>query len=234
MKQSTIPVTDHERTAKLKLLLIGATGLVGRHVLSLALADPRVETVIAPVRRDLPAHPKLAAPRADFEALPEAAVWWRADAAICAFGTTMHTAGSKEAFRRIDHGYPLAVARLVKAHGTPTFVLNSAMGADPSSRFFYTRVKGELERDIDALGFRSLTLVRPGLIGGTREDPRTGERIASLVLKALRPILPGSLRVNPAGAIAGEMLRRALAAAPGRHAVTAAVLAAASAPSDSR
>ena len=211
----------------MKLLLIGATGLVGRHVLAQALADARIETVTAPVRRDLPAHPKLSAPRVDFEALPEAASWWRADAAICAFGTTIRAAGSKDAFRRIDHCYPLAIARLAKTHGTQTFVLNSAMGANSSSVFFYSRVKGDLERDIEALGFRSLTLVRPGLIGGTREQPRLGEQVASRILGTLRPILPRSLRINPAEVIAGAMLGSALAAAPGRHVIRAAALTAA-------
>ena len=218
----------------MRLLLIGATGLVGRHVLQQALSDSRIETVTAPVRRDLPSHPKLFASRVDFEALPEAAVWWKADAAICAFGTTMRTAGSEEAFRRIDHGYPLAMARLAKTHGTPTFVLNSAMGASLSSRFFYTRVKGELERDIDALGFRSLTLVRPGLIGGKREHPRLGEQIASLILGMLRPVLPQNLRVNPAETIAAAMLARAFAALSGRHVMPAAALTGSATPLRSR
>ena len=211
----------------MRLLLIGATGLVGRHVLDRALADPRVGSVTAPVRRDLPAHPKLSAPRLDFEALPEAAAWWRADAAICAFGTTIRAAGSQDAFRRIDHGYPLAIARLARTHGTPTFVLNSAKGASASSRLFYMRVKGELERDIEALGFASLTLVRPGLIGGTRDHPRAGEQIASVVLTALNPVLPRSLRINPAEAIADAMLRSAMDAVAGRHVVEAGALTAA-------
>ena len=208
----------------MKLLLAGATGLVGRHVLELALADARVEAVVAPVRRPLLDHPKLLAPTVDFERLPEDAAWWRADAAICALGTTMRAAGSKDAFRRVDHGYALAVARLAKQHGTPAFVLNSAMGADPSSRFFYNRVKGELERDLATLGFRSLTVVRPGLIGGKRDETRPAEQVAALVLGVLNPILPRGLRINPANAIARAMLAAAIAARPGRHLVSSAEL----------
>lgn len=94
----------------MNLLLAGATGLVGSHVLALALADARVGAVVAPVRRDLPGHPKLRSPRVDFARLPEDAAWWQADAAICALGTTMRVAGSQEAFREVDHAYPLAIA----------------------------------------------------------------------------------------------------------------------------
>src|SRR5690606_18993215 len=83
------------------LLLAGATGLVGGHVLELALADPRVESIVAPSRRDLRPHPKLRAPRVDFAQLPEEAAWWRADAVICALGTTMKNAGSRGAFHRV-------------------------------------------------------------------------------------------------------------------------------------
>ncbi|WP_377035795.1 hypothetical protein [Microvirga sp. GCM10011540] len=129
-------------------------------------AHIRIDAVVAPVRRPLPAHPKLLAPRVDFERLPEDAGWWQADAVVCTLGTTIRTAGSQEAFRRVDRDYPLAVARLSREHGAETFALNSAIGADPSSRFFYNRVKGERERDLAGLGFRSLTFVRPGLIGG--------------------------------------------------------------------
>jgi uncharacterized protein YbjT (DUF2867 family) len=135
----------------MNLLLVGATGLVGRQILNLVLADARIDAVVAPVRRPLPEHPKLLAPTIEFEQLPEGADWWRADAMTCALGTTMRTAGSKKQFRRVDHDHPLAVARLTRRHGTPTFVLNSALGANPSSRFFYNRVKGELEEDLGKL-----------------------------------------------------------------------------------
>jgi uncharacterized protein YbjT (DUF2867 family) len=209
----------------MKLLLVGSTGLVGRHVLDLALADKRVNAVVAPARRRLPDHLKLLAPNVDFERLPEDADWWRADAVICTLGTTMRMAGSKEAFRRVDHDYPLAVARLARHHGTPTFVLNSAMGANPSSRFFYNRVKGELEQDLATLGFRSLTFVRPGLIGGKREDVRPAERVALLALGFLHPILPRRLRINPGRTIAQALVDAAVVARSGRHIVGSAELA---------
>lgn len=203
----------------MRLLLLGATGLVGRHVRALALAEPRIATVAAPVRHALDPHPKLLAPLVDFSHLPEAEEWWAADAAICTLGTTRRAAGSARAFRQIDHGYPLAAARLARAHGTPTFVLNSAMGADPTSRFLYTRTKGELERDLERLGFRSLTLVRPGLIGGRRDRPRLGERVAAAILGGLGPVVPRSLRINPVETLAGALLDSALSAVAGTHVI---------------
>ena len=210
----------------MKLILAGASGLVGRHVLALALEDPRVEAVVAPTRRALPGrHRKLLAPTVDFDRLPEDADWWRADAVVCALGTTIRTAGSRAAFRQVDFGYPLAVARLAHRHGTPAYALNSAKGADPDSRIFYSRTKGELERALLAIGFESLTFVRPGLIGGDREEHRSGERVAGIVLGALRPVLPRGWRINPAGKIARSLLEAAIAARPGVHAVESAALA---------
>ena len=204
----------------MKLLLAGATGLVGRHALRLALADARVTTVVALARKPLPAHPKLIAPFIDFDALVPDATWWRADAVICVLGTTMKVAASQEAFRRVDLDYPLMVARLARAAGTPAYVLNSAAGADPASRFFYNRVKGELERELATLGFASLTQVRPGLIGGERESVRAGEAALAFVLGALAPVLPARWRINPAERIAQALLEAALAARPGVHIVT--------------
>lgn len=194
----------------MKLLLLGATGLVGSHVLDLAISDERIDEVVAPARRPLPARAGLTAPQVDFDHLPEDAPWWQADAAICALGTTMKKAGSREAFLRVDHGYALQAARLAHRHGTRTFVLNSAIGADPGSRFFYSRVKGALERDLRTVGFDSLTLVRPGLIGGEREEFRLGEHTATLVLGALGPVLPRKWRINPAARIAALMIEAAL------------------------
>lgn len=209
----------------MKLLLVGSTGLVGRHVLDLALADPRVDEVLAPARKPLPGHPKLHAPLVDYDHLPEDADWWRADAVICTLGTTLRTAGSREAFRRVDHDYPMAVARLARKHGTPAYVLNSAMGADASSRFFYNRVKGELEADLRQEGFQSLTLVRPGLIGGKRDESRAGEKFATVILNTLGPVLPRKWRINPAEKIARALLDAAIQQPPGVSTVSSDALA---------
>ncbi|MDH4412181.1 MAG: NAD(P)H-binding protein [Rhizobium sp.] len=197
------------------LLLLGATGLVGRHVLDAALADPRVIEVTAPTRHPLPPRPGLSAPVVDFDRLPQEPAIWTADAVICALGTTLKTAGSRDRFYRVDHDYPLEIARLAKTHGARTFVLNSAKGADITSFFFYSRVKGETERDILALGFESTVLVRPGLIDGPRPEPRPMEQWAGKVLSVLKPVLPSSMQANRPEAIARAMLDAAVSAAPG-------------------
>jgi len=209
----------------MKLLLAGATGLVGSHLLRLALADARITEVIAPVRRALSTtHPKLLAPVVDYDALPEDAPWWQADAVVCALGTTMKAAGSQAAFRKVDHDYPLAVARCARAHGTPTYVLNSASGANAQSRFFYNRVKGELEQALAGMGFTSLTSARPGLIGGERRESRPAERAALLALTALGPLLPRRWRICPAQTIARAMLDAALQGRAGVHVLPAETL----------
>jgi uncharacterized protein YbjT (DUF2867 family) len=117
---------------------------------------------------------------------------------------------SREAFREVDHDYPLAVARLARAHGTPRFAVVSAMSVNRNSLFFYSRVKGEVEADLAALAFPSLTLVRPGLIGGDRAERRAGEHAALLILKRLGPVLPKAWRINPAARIAEVLLDAAL------------------------
>lgn len=206
----------------MKVMLVGATGLVGTQVLQLLLDDPRCQTVVAPTRRPLAlADAHLLNPVVDFAQLPEAADWWAVDAVICALGTTLKQAGSRQAFAVVDHQYPLRVARAARAHGASSFVLNSAKGADPRSRFFYNRVKGALEQDLRALEYPSLTLVRPGLIGGERKEHRAGERAASVVLGALGPVLPRAWRINPAANIAAAMVAAALQPTPGENVIEA-------------
>lgn len=195
----------------MKLLLVGVTGLVGQQVLHQALDDPRVERLVAPTRRALTVtHPKLVAPVVRFDDLPADAEWWQADAAICALGTTIKKAGSQAGFREVDHDYPLAVARLAREHGTPAFVVVSAKGANRDSRVFYSRVKGELEADLAALDFPSLTVVRPALISGDRQEQRLGEQAAMQVLQLIGPLLPKAWRINPASRIAQVLLEAAV------------------------
>ena len=203
-----------------RVLIVGATGLVGRHVLGLLLADARFTTIVAPVRRPVhAAAPRLQTPVVDFDALDSKAPWWEADIVISTLGTTIRKAGSQQAFFRVDHDLPLQVAQLARSRGARSCIVVSALGADASSRFFYSRTKGALEADLQTLEFPSLTLLRPGLIGGERDERRPLERATSIALRTLGPILPRSFRINPAIEIARAIVAAAVRSEPGLHIV---------------
>lgn len=204
----------------MKILIVGATGLVGSSVLKLALDEPKITTVVAPVRKAIPPHPKLLSPIVNFDSLPEDENWWNVDAVICTLGTTIKAAGSKEAFARVDLEYPLLSAAIAKKHNVSTFVFNSAIGANKSSRFFYNRIKGEAEDKLLNIGFKSLTVVRPGLIGGDRSEKRAGESIFKFVTKLFQPVLPERYHINPAEQIAKVILKAAIDAPNGLHIIT--------------
>jgi len=161
----------------------------------------------------------------DFDALPTDAPWWGCDGAICTLGTTMRRAGSRAAFFKVDHDYVVNTARLARQHGVRSFAVVTALGANPRSSFFYPRVKGEVERALEGLGFASLTIVRPNFIGGERGERRPAERAFLTVLQAINPILPQGWRLNPAPTIARVLIAAALEARPGRRVVASAELA---------
>lgn len=172
------------------VMVLGATGLVGGELLRQLLALRDVGRVVAPGRRpvtlpaDVPREhaAKLDARVVDFDRLEQSAdVLNGVTQIFCALGTTIRQAGSQERFRRVDHDYVVEAARLGVKLGARHFLLVSAIGADPSSRIFYNRVKGEVERDIRSLGYRSVTIVRPSLLLGDRAGFRLGEEIAKLV-----------------------------------------------------
>lgn len=204
-----------------RILIAGATGLVGRHVLSQAIADRRVDSIVAPTRRPLPPHPKILNPVSDMTVLPADADWWKVDGVVCSLGTTRANAGSADAFRAIELDLQLAVARHARTHGAERFALTSSTGADPRSRFLYMRTKGEVEQAIAHLGWPSLTIVRPGAILGHRDEVRKGERFGIALLRVLGPIVPRSYRGNQARDIAAALLEGALTGPPGTHVVRA-------------
>jgi len=202
----------------MKVLILGATGLVGRNALAQALSHPAVTRVIAPTRRPLTKQDKLmnpVAPKLEL-LLPEVA-GWGPDAVICATGTTIKKAGSKEAFCSVDHDLPLSFARLAHQAGTQSLALVSAIGASVDSSFFYARVKGELERDVREIGFRSLTILRPSMIEGERDEFRLAERLALGLTHFLAPVLPKRFRVNPASTIAQVLVDAVVTAELGCH-----------------
>lgn len=191
--------------SKQSVALAGATGLVGGEALRLFLADPGVARVVALVRRPLEGplanDRKLRQQVVDFDALEKRPPALDVDAVVCALGTTIKVAGSQDAFRRVDHDYPLALARLGLAAGAKQFVLVSALGASAKSAVFYNRVKGQLEDALRALGYPSVTIVRPSLLLGERRELRLGEEMA----KRFGFLVPGKYKPVEARAVANAL-----------------------------
>lgn len=176
-------------------LVAGSTGLIGQCLLRRLIHDPRYSRIVALTRRPLLiSHPKLQVVTADLDALSQVIDDLQADDWYCALGTTIKQAKSKEAFRSVDYDYPLALAKRAVFSGAEQFLLVSAMGASAESSIFYSRVKGEIERDLIALQIPKLHLFRPSLLLGERAELRRGERIGAIVMKGIHPLLLGSFR----------------------------------------
>jgi uncharacterized protein YbjT (DUF2867 family) len=204
-----------ERTA----VVAGPTGLVGSQLVRRLLQAPTYRTVVAISRRPLDLlHQKLEVVEADYTAL-ESALRRTARSngqldVFCCLGTTIRSAGSKAAFRRVDYDYVLALGRWARAEQAHRFVAVSALGADPTSRVFYNRVKGEMERDLAALGLPSLVIVRPSLLTGNRAEFRLGETLALGIATPFRMLIPRSMRPIAAADVAQAMLDAALEQRP--------------------
>ncbi|MCS6967061.1 MAG: oxidoreductase [Cytophagales bacterium] len=179
----------------MKTLIAGASGLVGSYLLRQLLQSSAVSQVISLVRRPLGvSHDRLQEIVFDFENKQHYQTLPQVDAAFCCLGTTIKKAGSQVAFRHVDYDYPLFLAKAMRDKGTPHFLVITAVGSHPSSIFFYSRVKGELERSLEALQFPSLSIFQPSLLLGDRKEKRLGEDFAKLLAPLFTPLLVGSLR----------------------------------------
>jgi len=224
--------TEKIGTEKLNAIILGGTGLVGGKCLGQLLESSHYETVVAltrrPLERDALQTDSLErdSQREGKAALVESIISYdelasytsevAIDHAFCAFGTTLSRAGSQEAMKRIDVDIPLAFFRRMKELGAKHASLVSSLGANPSSRSFYPRIKGELEVELLRLGFESVDIFRPSVIGGSRKgDARPAERIMQFVLR----FAPKSLRTIPAATIARAMISGAITAKPGHRTV---------------
>ena len=199
----------------LSAVVVGATGLVGSALVRLLRADDRFGSVAVLSRRPTGvASPKLKEHVVDFEA----AAWTgllRGDVLFSALGTTLAAAGSKQAQHHVDHDHNLRIATAARKNGVPTYVLVSSAGASPRSVLFYSRMKGELERDVEALGFERTRILRPGFLDGDRVEVRTGERLALRLLRPLAPILPPAVRPVRVEVVARAAIVAALGLAAG-------------------
>src|SRR5512133_259771 len=199
-----------------RAVVAGATGLVGSELLRLLLADDRFAAVAVLGRRATGAsHAKLSEHVVDFDAPDAWAALVRGDVLFSALGTTIRAAGSQAAQYRVDHGYQYAAARAARGNGVPACVLVSSAGASPRARIFYSRMKGELERDVEALGFERTRILRPGMLDGDRREHRTGEQLALRILRPLSALLPAPARPIHATIVARAAIAAALDPAPG-------------------
>jgi uncharacterized protein YbjT (DUF2867 family) len=176
------------------------------------LADSGFGRIVVVTRRPLSPDvrsPKLATHVVDFDHLNEYDELFNVDAIICALGTTIRQAGSRTRFRTVDFDYPLAFARLGRRHGCKHFLVVTALGANTRSRYFYNRVKGELEDSLRGLDYPRLTIVRPSLLLGPRAELRLGEEVAKRVTRWLGPLVPRAFKPVEARAVAQTLVRAA-------------------------
>jgi uncharacterized protein YbjT (DUF2867 family) len=207
-------MTDNQTNTKQRAMLVGATGLVGSNILHLLVKDSTIGEVRALTRRSLPSQdnsPVVKELIADFERLQDHPEWFEVDMVFCALGTIIAKAKTQTAFRRVDFDYPLAVAKLARSAGARQFLMVSAIGANPRSRFFYNRIKGELEEAILTLGYPSVTIARPSFLLGNRQEYRLGEHIA----KKITWLFPSFLAGVEASQVASAMVQAAHQSAVG-------------------
>ena len=191
------------------LSVIGSTGLVGKQFLE-SISEGDYDQVVAITRRPIPSlkHQTFIKQAIhDFSDLKKMKDDLKADVLICAMGTTIKTAGSQARFIEIDHDLPLEAARITREAGCKTLILISAVGANPQSSIFYSRVKGLLEEDLKELGFERLYILRPGMLLGERLEKRPGELIGKRIMQPLNFLIPWKYKAIQATTIASTIHR---------------------------
>jgi uncharacterized protein YbjT (DUF2867 family) len=205
-----------------KALIAGASGLIGKELLALLLADPNYGEVIALVRKPLALqHTKLVQQLTDFDHLEEVSLHFRnTEDVFCTLGTTIKAAKTQEAFRKVDYEFPVKLAELAMQYGCKQFLVVTAMGANKDSGIFYNKVKGQVEHKISGIGLPAVHIFRPSLLLGDRAESRLGEHIGTVLAKALSPLMAGGLRkYKPihVKTVAEAMVHTALSRSTGLH-----------------
>ena len=217
------------KSAGRRVLLAGASGLVGRELLALLLQAPETAALHLLLRRadaSLPRDARLVVHAGvDFAALPALPAL---DDAYIALGTTIKTAGSQAAFRAVDFDAVVNTARAAQAAGARRVAVVSALGADAKSAIFYNRVKGEMQTAVAALGFDCVLFAQPSLLVGDRaalgQPERPGEVWATRLLRPVMGLVPASVRPIEARSVARALVRAMAEARPGVHLLSSARL----------
>ena len=197
-----------------KAVIAGASGLIGSCLLELLLASPQYDEVVVLVRKQLPvAHKKLLQVTVDFDHLEDHQALITGHALFCCLGSTRKKTPDLAQYRKIDYDYPLQLAQIAVENRVMHYHLVSALGADPNSSNFYSRMKGEIEAAVMKAGVKCLHIYEPSILTGNRQESRPMERFAISLINAINPLLIGSLkkyRSIPAATVARAMFKQSL------------------------
>jgi len=196
---------------KRSAVVFGASGLVGTELLKELKSKDDFEKISPVVRGELNLqHPKInQIILNDYENLSDHIRSLTATDYFCCIGTTIKTAKSKEAFRKVDYGIPVQIATLARQLNIPNLVIVSSIGADSRSGSFYLRTKGDMENEVRKIYKGNLKFVRPSLLLGDRKESRSGEKIAIVFMKAFAWIFTGPMkkyRAIPVRTVARSMI----------------------------
>ncbi len=200
-----------EKSDKKRVLVFGASGLVGTQMVLELNRDESYSSVIVFVRKPLKInYPKVTEQVIDFDRLEKYAPLFQGDELFICLGTTIKKAGSAGAVEKIDRDLPVGIARLAFENGVKRIGVVSSLGANPALRNFYLRIKGEMEAGIRAIPFDQIVIARPSMLLGERADFRFGEAFGKVVMKAVNVLLVGSMRKYRG--IEGQAVARAMIA----------------------
>lgn len=190
----------------MKAVILGATGLTGNHLLQLLLDDKDFEKVTILTRKSVNInHPKLEERIIDLLDLSKHIELFKTDVVFCCIGTTKAKTPNMDLYRAIDYGIPVEAAKIAKQQNVSKFIVISALGANPNSRMYYSKFKGEMQRDVLAENIPETYFVQPSLIVGDRKENRKSEETAEKVMRVLDFIIPKKYKVIEAKDIAKSM-----------------------------
>jgi uncharacterized protein YbjT (DUF2867 family) len=224
--------TDRNPANKVALI-IGASGLVGEHLLTLLLSSSMYSQVVVLARKPiLINHHKLTQCIINFADIEAQLSQWpkvnneyvlaansKVDHIYCTLGTTIKKAGCKQAFQQVDCDYPVMIAKHFYHHGATMFSIVTAVGANVQSGHFYNKVKGLVESNLHTIGYQHLAIFRPSMLSGNRKEFRLGEFLGSKFMSLFCFLIPQRYQIIDAAKVAKAMLAQAKSPKIGLHVI---------------
>ena len=185
-------------------MVIGGTGLIGSALIELLLADGRYAVISLVRKKSALNNNQLTEVVFNFDNPDRRLVV--ADEVFCCLGTTIKTAGSKDAFYKVDHDYVVETAQLAQTNGAKKFAMVSSMGANKNATFFYSKVKGITEEAVSNISYESIFIFRPSLLLGQRKEFRFGELVSKVLMTVFSFAIPKKYKAIQVRQVAKAMI----------------------------